>query len=434
MGTSRQGVDMDRRRALAIAALLSAGALAPGLWRPSAALAQPRNTGGGRSARGPSIAQRIFTRQDQEQWLLRADLLLQSPVLRRIIEGVLTETDASTLRFDEAAIVFPIVESTASSRFVPGDLAWQVRVSDRQVPSTFTFIGGLQSGSRLGSWRFDNPADLASNVRLNVDIPLDTWNLRFDERAAMEIAWSPPVSQDARTGLEPQAFVEYVRDPAEAAQTRAELAPLIERWLGKRDPAKLRPVEAAKTIAAGVLEHVQVSGNGLVASRNGQLAGFELGGAALTARQRRGSEHEMTALLAAALRQIGLPTRTVIAVDDAPRGAGLFNANLRSWVEFWALTPDTQDQLWIPVDVARQRRSGSRAPRINQAWKYFGAHDETERLLPVALQFHPPVPSQAFGVPAFWGWRTRPEVEFGTQALRFNVSARAIRGGQRPVR
>lgn len=425
---------MDRRRALGMAAAISAGVLVPGLWRPGAALAQPRNAGGGRSGRGPTIAQRIFTREDQEQWLLRVDLFLQSPVIRRLIEGVVTETDASTLRFDEAAIVFPIVETTAVSRFVPGELAAQVRVSDRQVPSTFTFIGGLQAGSRLGSWRFDNPSDLASNVRLNVDIPLDTWNLQFDERAALEIVWSPPVSQDARTGLEPQAFVEYVRDPAEATQTRAELAPLIERWLGKRDPAKLPPIEAAKLVTAGVLEHVRVSGNGLVASRNGQFAGFDLAGAAATARRGLGSPHELTALLAAALRQIGLPARTVIAVDDAPRGAGLFNANLRSWVEFWALTPDTQDQLWIPVDVARQRRSGSRAPRVNQPWKYFGAHDETERLLPVALQFHPPVPSRAFGVPSFWGWRTRPEVEFGTQALRFNVSGRAARGGQSPRR
>jgi len=65
--------------------------------------------------------------------------------------------------------------------------------------------------------------------------------------------------------------------------------------------------------------------------------------------------------------------------------------------------------VWVPVDVVRMRRSGSRAKPIDQKWPYFGEHDELDRVIPFAFQFHPPTTVVAHGSPAFWGWLVTPK-------------------------
>jgi hypothetical protein len=96
------------------------------------------------------------------------------------------------------------------------------------------------------------------------------------------------------------------------------------------------------------------------------------------------------------------------------------SSDLRAWAEFALVDPKSGKEIWVPVDVVRMRKSGSRAKPIDQKWNYFGSHDELDRVVPFAFQFHPPTTVVAHGAPAFWGWLVTPQPpERVMQTLRF---------------
>jgi hypothetical protein len=212
---------------------------------------------------------------------------------------------------------------------------------------------------------------------------------------------------------------------------------LVKRWTSGKDPKTIKPLPLAKYLAGEVLGWVQPSGNGLGYNRIGQLEGIDLQGAPLTAERRRGSEFDMVCLLAAVYREAGLPARTVIGYDigetkDEDRRNFLEkkgSEDIRTWLEFALLDEGTGQLHWIPVDVVRLRKAGSRPPPLEKEWRYFGTHDELDGMIPFAFHFHPPTTVRAYGSPGFWGWLVTPKPpETAVQALSFSAWSTPKRG------
>jgi hypothetical protein len=88
---------------------------------------------------------------------------------------------------------------------------------------------------------------------------------------------------------------------------------------------------------------------------------------------------------------------------------------------------------WIPVDVVRMRKSGSRTQPLDKEWKFFGTHDELSGVIPFAMHFHPPTSVRAYGSPGFWGWLVSPKPpETAVQALTFTAWRTPKHGGEDP--
>jgi hypothetical protein len=101
-------------------------------------------------------------------------------------------------------------------------------------------------------------------------------------------------------------------------------------------------------------------------------------------------------------------------------------ARLRAWTEFYLYDEKGRSGNWVPVDVLRLRKSSSRAGKLDQAWKYFGTHDELNSVIPFAHQFHPPTTVRAYGSPGFWGWLVTPKPpDRARQTLSFTASSTA---------
>src|SRR5438270_324469 len=82
--------------------------------------------------------------------------------------------------------------------------------------------------------------------------------------------------------------------------------------------------------------------------------------------------------------------RTVIGFDVAGREVKFLNKSgkanhIRTWVEF-ALYDEAKNTInWVPVDVARMRKTTSRPMAIDRTWPYFGTHDELNQVPVIAL-------------------------------------------------
>jgi len=170
--------------------------------------------------------------------------------------------------------------------------------------------------------------------------------------------------------------------------------------------------------------------------RTGEFAGMDLQSPELTLETGKGSEQDMVVLLCALMKKAGLPTRTVIGYDVNTRDnrfleKGNKNNRIRTWVEF-ALYDEAKNTInWVPVDVARMRKSTSRATAVDRPWRYFGTHDELHQVPVIAVQFHPPTDVVSYGAPAFWGWFVTPKpADNAEQALRFMATATSTRGGE----
>jgi hypothetical protein len=137
------------------------------------------------------------------------------------------------------------------------------------------------------------------------------------------------------------------------------------------------------------------------------------------------------------LKKAGLPARTVIGFDVNSRDnkfltRGNKENRLRTWVEF-ALYDEAKNTVnWVPVDVARMRKTTSRAMSLDRLnWPYFGTHDELNRVPVIALHFHPPTDVVSYGPAALWGWFVTPApAPSAEQALRFMATPTATRGGE----
>jgi len=361
------------------------------------------------------------------------------------------------IAFDTISVLFPYVLSTAGSELLgepdPTDwavgadaaLAYQGRltINDRVVDTKPELLTDYAAGTGLARWDFAPGGTVTSVDELNllVHVPVRCARTTWDEQAAMAIGWPSAWPKDAESALKPQLFVEQgvsaegkIEDYDPAPIEAALKAYLAEE--GIKDPKSVRPAVLAKLLAAKVWRDVQVSGDGLLRrSASGRLSGVTVRPPAMTLEEGRGSEFDVVAALTALYREAGLPARTVVGIDVGDGDSKFLSTardsrKLRAWVEF-ALVNEQEKQInWVPVDVVRLRRMTQRPMDLDQSWRYFGAHEELDSVLPFALQFHPPTDVAAYSdSAAFWGWFVTPSTpEIAGQTLSFTVSSVANRG------
>lgn len=404
-----------------------AAALAATLLSPAAsAQNQPANP--------PFPAGTTLERYDPHEWTLEATVNVRA----------WRTTDPSTklpviekFEIDTAAIVFPLIQQTAGHA-AKDPTESELRVNDVVIPTSYEFMTGYHSGTRLGKWRLMDWS--GDEVQLKVKIATTCFKTRFNEAAAEAIEWPkgdwPP---EAASTFDPQFYVNI--GPPDKGYDMEPIRELVKVWTNGKDPKSIKPVTLAKYFAGEVWELAQPSGNGLGFNRLGQLEGIDLQGAPVTARRRRGSEFDIVCLLAAVYREAGLPARTVIGLDIGEREdlnrRTIFESKgspkLRAWVEF-ALYDESRGQVqWVPVDVVRMRKNTSRPPALDKPWPYFGTHDELDCIIPFAFQFHPPTTVRAYGSPGFWGWMVTPKPpERAVQALTFRAQFTPRTSGQNP--
>lgn len=330
--------------------------------------------------------------------------------------------DIAVLTFQTAAIVFPVLRSTASSATTIDAVKGIMSFDDRPEDVTPVYNEEYPCGTRLGKWELKDKTGRQASLAL--DIPMNSWETVFDEASATNFPWPENniYGKVSASTFEPQMFID--RDQAIVTQT-------LNQWTAGNDPRKLSPVRLAKFLAGKVAETIQPSGTGHLSARNGMFGGFDLQGAARTLATSRGSEHDIASALCALYRNAGLAARTVIGHDISEtkgQRATPFDRNkagsgphLKSWVEFCLFDPKANKELWVPVDPVRIRGFSSRMQPLDKPWKFFGSHDELDDAFPISFQYHPPTTVVAHGAVAFWGWLTLPETQIATQWLKFDT-------------
>lgn len=325
----------------------------------------------------------------------------------------------TTLDFQTAAIVFPVLHGTATSVTDTENVKGEARYDQKIIDATPDFNDTYPCGTRLGKWTMLKQAG-GRNVDLNIDIPMTCNSVIFDERAASQATWPAKWGKIAQSTFTNQMFVEY-KDKV--------VTDLLNTWTEGKDPKIIPPVQLAKFLAQKCIEYFQFSGNGEEYNQNGELEGLIVNGARSAIVAKKCPQHDIACAVCALYRAAGLPARIVIGYDineskgdDKPalsksRGRG----DLRSWVEFCLYDEKADKELWVPVDVVRQRKKSSRPPELTKPWDYFGNYDDGEFVLPFAFQFHPPTSVIQYGALAFWGWMTTPQIASASQTLRFQT-------------
>lgn len=364
-----------------------------------------------------------WLRQERgRNWLLSITVNLRSDnEQQRDSNGVPMTTP---FRYTTMSILWPIAPATAGSEVDPDEVTGEVLVDGRSVTKETKVLPDYPGGTSLTRWDVvpaDGKDGSAREVILNVQVPTTCKRTTFDDATAGRVGWPKNGwPKQAASALLPQLWVEQGLDEHGRVQAfdAAPIKEAVGRWItaaGLKDAASASPLQVAKAITAGVWSGVQMNGDGLKFSRTGELEGFDLKAPADTLRIGRGSPHDISVLLAASLRAAGLPVRTVIGWDvSGKQGNFLQNQRkqnkLRTWVEF-ALYDEVANEIgWVPVDLDRLRKSSSRAPRIDVAWKYFGTNPDLDYLVPLGLQFSPPTDAACYGAPALWGWFVTPQI------------------------
>jgi hypothetical protein len=349
--------------------------------------------------------------------------------------------------FETMTMIFPAIASTAAcdagADRSTGRLRLDARVVNEQ-PEALT--GGSHSGVQLLRFAFNNTENISPReVILEVSVRATCFQTKFDEKAALNIPWpNAPWPDEAASTLAPQLFVDLGFDKESKKilpypDKDQLLDAALKRYLAAdniSDPKASTPVRVAKAITRGVWSEIQPSGDGLKLRRQtGELSGINLQPPTLTLSSKKGSEHDITCLMAALFRKAGLPTRTVIAWDVSGDDKDRFlrdnkKANkLRSWIEFYLFDDANNTYNWIPVDVVRARKSSSRPPAGSQPWKSFGTMDDFNEVVPFALHFHPPTDVVSYGTGSFWGWFVTPKPpDAALQALSFRAERTSVSG------
>lgn len=336
--------------------------------------------------------------------------------------------------FDTVAVLFPLMEQTSASRLDIETTAGKLTFGDRLFADSFTVIGGYHSGQKYA--RFDAQSVDAREMELEVEYLARSWRTEFDEAAARRIGWPTGEWPEEVAGtLQPQPFVEA--GPAGNANV-GSLDRLMKSWTDGQNPKNVPPLTLAKWFAGRVIEHVQLTSDGLNRGRRYLgFEGFSLQGAARTAQTGRGSPYDAVALLAAMYRRAGLPARVVIAYrevddnDDPDEADDKGASRLRAYVEFYLHDEQADRGGWIPVDIVEMRKRSSRAPtNLDEPWRYFGTHDELDLFIPMSFNFHPPTTVRAYGSPAMWGWFVTPTPpDLAYQYLNFTAFRTPQRAG-----
>lgn len=384
--------------------------------------------------------EKIIRSDNPHDWTLRGEVNVRSFVegkrnLKREIPKV------HEFEFTSAAVVFPLLKSSSTHRCYDQELKSKLQFDEALLADKPSELleGRFPCGTRLGRWDLKAPAGQklkGREMKLEVQMSMTSWRTIFDEAMAEQVPWpkggwgqvSGSTFNDHQVISQGDQKLRLIDHESEGIQK------LVRGWCNNKDPKSIGPVVLAKFLASNVLEYIQVSGDGLNFAEVGLLEGMQLQGSEYTLSTRRGSEQDMTCALAAVYRAAGLPARTVIGFDvtedKGNRDSFLKKRrdvpSFRSWVEFCLYDEASRKEIWIPVDVCRQRKKSSRILNNQKAWQYFGSNDEFDTVCPFAFQFHPPTSVISHGSVAFWGWIT-----FGDQApraeqyLRFNAMTTA---------
>lgn len=378
---------------------------------------------------GEDLADRVLKKSRPRSWVLSVDVRVNGFRYAQNVDGKLVPGQIA-LKFDTAAIVFPVLISSSLSRSDLADaqsLESELQFDGRTVPSSPQFQDGYAAGTRLARWEMRNME--GSNWLLKLKLPMTSSETEIDEALGARIPWPKDYPPLAKSTFQPQLFVDYLAKPEE----KADNDKVIQKWISDRmkgrDLKSTPPMLLAKELFGEVVQFVQPSGHGRANNRAGAFEGLELVTAAEVARSPRQSEFAIHGFLAAVYRSAGIPARTVYAWDVSEtkdkdknfleRAGG--SATLRSWVEFCLVNPRDNSEIWIPVDAVRQRKSGSRPPALNRAWRYFGSNPDGAYLMPFAFQPHPPTTVVAHAFPAFYGWLTTPSTQYADQSLKFSA-------------
>jgi len=342
------------------------------------------------------------------------------------------------IRFETAAVIFPIppVTSTSSGSFARRDsvdFTAELMFDNMVLPAPPTIISGYSGGQQFYKWTATDTD--AKTMLLKLKLPVTCSKLVFDEQLAMNVPWPANGYPEAvNSVMQTQLGVDYMHNlpgkPEEQrAQTQVVIDDLVKKWTGAEDPKKLGPVHLAKYLAGQTMELLQPSGDGKAFNRNTSFSGFDLQGTLATLQTRKGSEYDIHCALTAIYRRVGLPARVIIGRD---RGGNSTNRErFRSWVEFAIVDPITNTEVWVPVDIVRQRNTSSRAPSLERSWEFFGGIVDFQQVVPLSFHFHPPTTVDNAGAPCLWGWLTTPTSQIATQTISMNLTAAPVRGKDR---
>lgn len=349
----------------------------------------------------------------------------------------LNEKEQSTLTIDSVAMLFPMVTRTAGSDLLGEVVEWPERgmgtlgyrgrfyVGDRVVDAQPEVLMGYAAGVQLAKWVYvreegDRPF---RDVKLELELPVRSFEVAFNEKAAMQVPWPRIWPEEAASALKPQTFIErgLARDADGGEIKDYDPKPLeatLATWLneeGIKDIKSVPLVQVAKVITGKVWRNVQPSGDGQVSQKDtGKTMGLEIQPPSVTLERGRGSEHDMVVLLVAMLKKAGIPARAVIGLEAQADGDRFLDdrggsKGLRAWVEFCVYDEAQHAINWVPIDIYKMRRSAPRPPKMNTTWKWFGTTESTMELVPFAVQYHPPTDVATYGIAAFWGWFVTPK-------------------------
>lgn len=394
---------------------------------------------------------KVVQRSQQKDWILRTRVTVFSDNARQTtpVRDPRTGKTANGPRiapfsFQTLSMVYPMVLTTAGSELIESEYKGVLKLDDKEMDNSVTVLKGYPAGLQLGRWdAVEKPADMsAREVMLEVEASRNCFRLQYDERAANAIGWPSAWPEEAQSTFRPQLWIDSGLDSngRVAAYSTAKLDAAIESYLREenvKSPKDVPPARLAKIIAHKVWRDIQPSGQGLsFRSGTGQLTGLSIQAPSETLDTKRGSAHDLPALLCALYRRAGLPARVVIGMDVRNADSGFLKdgdkgKSLRTWVEFYLFDEKANLYNWVPVDIVELRKSSSRPHRLDQPWRFFGA-GEYESLVPIALHFHPPTDVIAYGNAGMWGWFVTPAApQQAEQVLEFNVRSRPVRGGER---
>jgi len=395
----------------------------------------------------PSEPGPYVKREQSRDWVVTINVDVQSTRNDMADPNNSKLPDTTPFKFETLSVVFPFPPSTASASPDRSTLKAILKLQDRPVePASVTILDKqvtgqpYQSGVSLIRMAAEN--GVCREVGFEVSYKSVAYNTVYDEAGAAKVEWPKngwPIV--AASTFNPQMYIDYamMREPRQGSVIRHDFdMELLRSWVNeqtKGDPTKVPPATLAKWLAGQMMMRLQPTGDGLTFLKTGQLQGIGVMGPELTFQRGRGSDFDIAATLVAAYRMAGLPARLLIGWDTGTGSGSTDNflndkkggkKTLKVWVE-WALYDEAKGTLnWVPVDLARMRKQGSRAQAMDKPWKYFGTHDELQGVVPIAFHFHPPTTVESFGAPAMWGWMMTPDPpEVGFQGLRVRAERAA---------
>lgn len=356
--------------------------------------------------------------------------------------------------FENLEIAVPVVFETANARSDAGNTQfpyWELRFTSE--------IGALASAQRTRvpgtqAWYMlirTNRAITTNQFQITGEHLMYCYETQFNQSAAWDLPWPDAWPAEAAAWL--------ARDPSydlPAADGSDPVQALIDRWTGGNDPKQIPPVQLAKFMTGNVLDHVRSNGTNseqpfgrprnilrdgrgsqvrltgrageISLNLNGLMGGFRIQNAADIAINRVGSQHDLSIMLVAVLRRVGIPARIVIGAD---KNESSLHNSVKSWVEFAMVAPDVAGVIWVPVDVRELKGSGRSARNWQQDWKNFGTSDLLRDVVPIAHHFHPPANFHSYNFPALYGIRfDAPLQQAGAHGALFEVNSLPSGGAQ----